>query len=282
MDLVNQDKFKNWLLIILVAMNILTVSIIWMQSFSGGRSAGGTGAEKQSDSKDIVSKALKFDESQAGRFEKIRSEQRDMAKRLNDSLDTLKKNLADELFKPNPDTSYAYRISIEIGYLQSRLEMNRFKHFADLMSISTPDQKEKLKPVILDIFTKKPAPKPAPQEQKKPSAKTAQPVTGRDENERMKPEPPQRNEQKGPSIDDKIEKYSSRLKLTGEQVMKLRALLENTRNQAEKANRKRNMDAAKAADMKTKNRELEDEAVMNILDENQKNEFKKMLEKRGK
>ena len=281
MDLVNQDKFKNWLLIILVVLNIITVSIIWMQAFKGGDSNSATA--QQGESKDILSKALKLDNLQAGRFDKIRTEQRDLAKRLNDSLDTLKKSLADELFKANPDTSYAYRVSIEIGYLQSRLEMNRFKHFADLMSISTPEQKEKLKPVILDVFSKKPVVKPVPVEHKKVKTEISEQAPEKieqapekAENENFKPEPTPRNEQKGPSINEKIEKYSNRLKLTGEQVMKLRALLENSKNQEEKSNRKRYQDAGQAADMKAKNRELEDEAVMKILDENQKKEFKKM------
>ena len=89
-----------------------------------------------------MKKALDLDEEQTKQLEKIRTGKIDQSKKFNDSLDLLKKQLAEELFSKDPDTNVAKIKSEEIGNLQTKVELIRFNHFKELSAICTPAQKK--------------------------------------------------------------------------------------------------------------------------------------------
>ncbi len=275
MDLVNKDKFKNWLLIILLLLNVLTVSIIWMKTFRSEYPAIQEQKGPVGDSTDVMKKALDLNENQAERINKIRSVQRVQSKILNDSLDALKLQLAKELFKTVPDTSVAIRKASQIGFLQSELEKMRFRHFNEILSISNKEQKEKLKPVIMDIFGLKP-PQNKDNNWSAPMIKNAQ-------SEPIPEEKPSREERKpAPDINEKVDKYSRRLSLSTEQVNRLRDIFSKSETQIGKLKELKNPDRSLVDEEKLKIKKEEDESIKRILDENQKREFEKMIQNRNR
>jgi Spy/CpxP family protein refolding chaperone len=277
MDLVNQDKFKNWLIIALFAMNIFTLAIIWTQITGNKESEKIRQNPPQSESAGIVNKALELDDAQADKFNKIRASQREKAKKLNDSLDILKKEMADELFKSSPDSIMANLKAKKIGELQYKLEYSRFSNFKNLLAISTKEQKEKLKPVIIDLFGRRPA-------LDKPGVKTDQKKNMQNE---PPPDPETANKNKGaqgqpPSIDDRIVRYSERLNLSQDQIQKVKEILQSTRQRGELLRKKQNPDKDFVESEKVKIRKDEDAAIMKILNEEQKKEFSRMVDNRSR
>jgi Spy/CpxP family protein refolding chaperone len=286
MDLVNQNKFKNILIIVLLTLNLLTVSIIWMQTFQKDDISQNEKQSRPPESINLMKKALDMNEAQTTQFEKLRAEQLTKTKKLNDSLDNLKKQLAEELLDKNPDTSRAKITAREIGEMQSQVELSRFNHFKELIKICTPEQKEKLKPIMIEIFGRKP-PKEEPIS-KRPHE------TGRDQNvkeisnqnykkdrigkrsvdEGQKPNPP--------SIEERLSRLNERLKLTDEQQQKIKDILVKEKKKNEDLRKRVNPSPDEIEAMKEQNRKMEDESIMNILNENQKAEFSRMIMNRKK
>ncbi len=275
MDLINQNKFKNWLIILLLLLNIITMSVIWMKTSKEREFAPSKEDKNRPESVSLMKEVLNLDDAQTKQLEKLRSDKLDLSKKYNDSLSVLKKQLSDELFKSKSSQKIINEKTKMIGELQSKVELVRFNHFNQLLAICTPEQKEKLKPIIQELFGRKP-----PKDELKQKteliesnrAEEGKPINDKvKENE--KPAPPQ--------IDEKVEKYSRRLNLTPDQQQQLRSILNESRMKDENKRMKR-MDPADFEKEKEKMRLEEDQKVMQILDERQKAEFEKMQQKRKK
>ncbi len=275
MDLINQNKFKNWLIILLLLLNIITMSVIWMKTSRESEYTPPKEDKTRPESVSLMKEVLNLDDAQTKQLEKLRSDKLDLSKKYNDSLSVLKKQLSDELFKSKSSQKIINEKTKMIGELQSKVELVRFNHFNQLLAICTPEQKEKLKPIIQELFGRKP-----PKDELKQKteliesnrAEEGKPINDKvKENE--KPAPPQ--------IDEKVEKYSRRLNLTPDQQQQLRSILNESRMKDENKRMKR-MDPADFEKEKEKMRLEEDQKVMQILDERQKAEFEKMQQKRKK
>ena len=155
MDLANQSKFKNGLIAVLLTVNLLTVSIIWMQTAVRNESQVRPPGDRPPDSMDLLQKALDLNKEQTARFQELRKIQLTPAKQYNDRQDKLKLELAEELLNTNPDTALAKQKAVEIGEMQSRVEFIRFNHFRTLLGLCSSEQREKLTPVILELYTRK-------------------------------------------------------------------------------------------------------------------------------
>jgi hypothetical protein len=284
MDLINQNKFKNWLIIVLLAINLITVSVIWMQITNKNVQQPGAQDNRPSESVNLLKKALDLNEGQTKQLEKMRNDQFDQSKKYNDRLNDLKKQLAEELFKESPDTTLANSKAKEIGDLQSKVESIRFNNFKELLAICSPEQKEKLKPILVEVFGRKP-----PKDELN---------TNKNPNERRGDQHPQdqkrmeRNNESTqiiregkpapPTVDEKLKKYSERLDLTKEQEQNIRAVLLLTTQKGEELRSRKNPDPNEIESEKEKLRNEEDNSIKRILTEDQKKEFAKMILKRRK
>jgi Spy/CpxP family protein refolding chaperone len=284
MDLINQNKFKNWLIIVLLAINLITVSVIWIQITKKNEPQQVVQDNRPSESVNLLKKALDLNEDQTKQLEKMRTDQFDQSKKYNDRLNDLKKQLAEELFKESPDTTLANTKAKEIGDLQSKVESIRFKHFKELLAICTPEQKEKLKPILVELFGRKP-----PKDELN---------TNKNSNDRrgdQLPEDKKRIERNNdtsqifhegkpapPTVDEKLAKYSQRLNLTKMQEQKVRDILLLTMQKGEELRSRKNPDRSEIESEKEKLRNEEDNSIKRILNEDQKQEFDKMISKRMK
>ena len=282
MDLINQNKFKNWLIIVLLAINFLTVSIIWMQIANRNEPLPVPKDNRSSESVNLMKKVLDLDEGQTKQFEKMHKDQLDKSKMYNDRLTDLKKQMAEELFKESPDTTLANLKAKEIGDLQFKVESIKFNSFKELLAICTPEQKEKLKPVLIELFGRKP-PKEDIKEEKRSNDRRDE-KSPHDKNiiETQSDKPPLSDGERHnpPSIDEKLAKYSQRLNLTKEQEQKIRTVLLLTMQKGDELRSKLNPDRNEIESAKEKIRKDEDDSIIKILNEDQKKEFVKMLSNR--
>jgi Spy/CpxP family protein refolding chaperone len=284
MDLINQNKFKNWLIIVLLAINLITVSVIWMQITNKNVQQPGAQDNRPSESVNLLKKALDLNEGQTKQLEKMRNDQFDQSKKYNDRLNDLKKQLAEELFKESPDTTLANSKAKEIGDLQSKVESIRFNNFKELLAICSPEQKEKLKPILVEVFGRKP-PKDELNTNKNPNERRGDQHPGdqkRIERNNDSAQILREGKPAPPTVDEKLKKYSERLDLTKEQEQKIRAVLLLTTQKGEELRSRKNPDRNEIESEKEKLRNEEDESIKRILNEDQKKEFAKMILKRMK
>ena len=282
MDVIQQNKFKNQLIIVLLAINLITVSVLWMQVFKKDAPMQKAPESRPGESVNLMKQALDLNDGQTKQFEKMQADQLEQSKKYNDHLTELKKQLADELFHKNPDTTLVNSKAKEIGELQSKVEVVRFKQFNKLMAILTPEQKEKLKPVLSDLFGRKPPREDVkdnriPEERRRENNaddKSMKEVEGGVEKKQQddKPAPP--------TIDERLAKYTKRLNLSGEQVQQVRVIFAESKQKNEQLRMKQHPDPNEVTVEKEKTRKNEDDAIMKILSEEQKTEFLKMLMKR--
>jgi Spy/CpxP family protein refolding chaperone len=284
MDLINQNKFKNWLIIVLLAINLITVSVIWIQIVNKNQTQQVIQNNRPSESVNLLKKELDLNEDQTKQLQKMRADQFDQSKKYNDRLNDLKKQLAEELFKDSPDTTLANSKAKEIGDLQSKVESIRFNHFKELLAICTPEQKEKLKPILIELFGRKP-PKDELKPDKRPDGRengkhlgNKNRIERNDDNAQI----PREERPVPPSVDEKLAKYSQRLNFTKEQEQKVRAVLLISMQKSEELRSRKNPDRNEIESEKEKFHNEEDKSVMKILNEDQKKEFIKMISKRRK
>lgn len=156
MDWIMQRNFKNWLIGVLLVSNFLTVSIVWMRT---GRTADPEPKGPQprgSESVQLMRKALGLNEEQTRHLETLRNMRAEQSRIYNDRLAILKRQLAEEVFKEVPDTNLARTQAKEIGELQANVEIVRFEYFNELLVLCTPEQRQKLKPIVVEVFGRKP------------------------------------------------------------------------------------------------------------------------------
>jgi Spy/CpxP family protein refolding chaperone len=282
MDWITQSKFKNWLVVVLLATNLVAVSIIWMQTAKTDRVEPKGQQQRGSESVQLMRKALGLTEEQTRRLEIFRNARAEQSRIYNDRLTVLKRRLAEEVFKEVPDTTLARTRAKEIGELQANVEIIRFAYFNELLALCTPEQRQKLKPIVVEVFGRKP-PKDESGENSQPRdfgkernssdrPPREAPGNGSSDREGERPQPP--------SLDERLEKYSQRLNLTDVQRQEIRSILQAAIRKGEQLRKRPNPDRAEIQAGKERIRKEEDEGIMKLLDDNQKIEFEKMISKR--
>jgi len=156
MDWMTQNKLIKWLIGILLVVNILTITIIWIlvsrdklppQFDRVGKPPGG--AEQ-------LQKELNLTEAQKKQFEDARKKSFAQADVLFKELNELKTKYFGELQNEKTDTVLVNSLLRKIGAIQIDLEKQRFEHFRYLLSICTAEQKEKFKPILKEFLVGKP------------------------------------------------------------------------------------------------------------------------------
>lgn len=156
MDWITQNKPIKWLIGILLVVNILTITIIWIlvtreiqpPPFDrGGNPSGGA---------DLLQKELNLTDEQKKQFEDARKENFAKSDVLFQQLIDVEDNYFVELQKEKADTVLVNDLLSKISSIQIALEKLRFKHFRYLLSLCTTEQKEKFKPILRNLLVGKP------------------------------------------------------------------------------------------------------------------------------
>ena len=284
MDWVNQNKFRNWLIVVLLAINLITVSVLWMQSSGAIVPHPKEQGPRASESVNLMKRALQLTDAQAKQFDTIRTDLANQSKTYNDRMDALKRQLSEELFAGHPDTAVVYSKAKEIGELQAKIESIRFLYFNELLAICTPEQKDKLKPIVTEFFGRRP-PKDDGQERAAQDGRKEERPARENDVRRMetnRPPAPRDDRAKPPGPDEKLARLSERLNLSDEQAKKIRSIVSMTRQKDEKLRSKSNPNPNEIQTEKDRNRKEEDEAIMKILNPDQRREYERMMQNRRK
>jgi hypothetical protein len=144
------NRFLKWALTIYLIANTVIVFYIWLNL---GRRHDP--AERFQDHprpmQNVFVRELNLSGEQEEKFKAVENHNRKETDTLISQILSVKKEIAAEIFKANPDTNFVNLKIKQIGNLQEKIEKNIFNNFLQLSKICNDEQKGKLKEVFQDI-----------------------------------------------------------------------------------------------------------------------------------
>jgi hypothetical protein len=159
MDIFKQNRFLGWALVALVALNLVTLAMLWSgRPRKQDRPAGGAGPERRPPQEaSILRDELGFDDAQIERYRILTRQHRDEVKRLNDDIRRIKKQMFDGVLQDSPQPELSEALLAQAQQKQAEIEKLTFQYFLDLRALCRPDQQRKLRVLIDEIFRGAPA-----------------------------------------------------------------------------------------------------------------------------
>lgn len=151
MDIFKKNRLTMWVIVLLVVLNLLTISAIWMKNFPrfDKRKSGG---EK------FLIEELKLTDDQVEQFRELRDIHFDETKVIHREMNDLRQAITDELFRENPDSAKVAQWAEEVGRMHAAIENARFAHFQALKEICEPEQRDKFRSVMRELQRSRPGP----------------------------------------------------------------------------------------------------------------------------
>jgi len=157
MDIFKQNKNLTITIVVLVILNLITVSLLWLGK---PKHNAPRGAENVIDEKVHVQNLLKeelgFNEKQTQKYLQLRSEHHRQTRKLHDELNMLKREMFDKILEDETSTELSDSLLSLTLEKQSQIEKLTFNHFLSLKKICNSDQQKNLKTLMHGIFTQPP------------------------------------------------------------------------------------------------------------------------------
>jgi periplasmic protein CpxP/Spy len=144
MDIFKRNKNLKITIVILVVLNLATITLLWLGKPKHDDMRESAKKENQEVRiKEMLKKELDFSDEQAEQFLELRENHKEKAIALEDELTELKKEMFNEaMYNSNMNISDSLlNLTLES---QRQLEIITFQHFQKVKQICTPEQQEKL------------------------------------------------------------------------------------------------------------------------------------------
>ena len=148
MTLIRNHKFLWALILLLAALNLLSLGAFWKT-----RDRGPAGIREQRPARNttFIPDRLEFNEDQQIRFAAMRDSHRAELHVLMDEIRIQRDSLRNLLSLGAP-AEKALVVSTRIGDLQTELEMLNYEHFREVLSICSEEQKEEMLDLMGNAF----------------------------------------------------------------------------------------------------------------------------------
>ena len=155
MDLLSKQKYLLWIIGILVILNLVTITFLWL----GKPKQLPAPPEIKARLGDFIAKELRLTPAQKEKFNEYRQEHFDTTNYLSRQINDKKKEIMKEVFSTNPDKDKVHELAEEIGNLNVRQQEFLFNHFMKLKSALRADQVKRLKNLVHNSMRLSPPPK---------------------------------------------------------------------------------------------------------------------------
>ncbi len=144
-----RDRVLIWVVLVLLAVNIAT--IISALRYSGKVKSDGTEAVGEVvDARQILFREhLGLTASQERDFVRLNSSFSQNAGRMTVRLDQLRREMVEELSRPDPEMKVIEKITEEIGSLHSNLKMETAEYYLGMKKVCTPEQQVLLREMFM-------------------------------------------------------------------------------------------------------------------------------------
>ncbi|MCF8307174.1 MAG: periplasmic heavy metal sensor [Ignavibacteriales bacterium] len=158
MNIFTEKKFTSILIILLVILNIGTITLLLL-----GRPEfppAHPGDERPRDENRMIAGLLKmeldFSEEQIRDYFELRSTHSEQVSQLNREIRRLKKEMFDEVLADVSEPEISDSLLTLSQSKQNQVERLTFKHFLELKKICSPEQQTKLRRIFHRLFIPKP------------------------------------------------------------------------------------------------------------------------------
>jgi len=151
MESSNNKKLLAGLFIFLIIANIVSLSALWYTLYKKDIPVPHplmAGPDRKPDVMNFLCDRLNLDSSQIDEFERKRRDHFNQAKRMNDDIRPLRRDLVNEIFKENPHTAKIVRLTRKIGYFSGLREKYMAQHFEDLTKVCNNKQRGVLQELV--------------------------------------------------------------------------------------------------------------------------------------
>ncbi len=162
MDILAKQKLTNILIVILVVINIASLSFIWFRELNHPQLPSPPTPPNRENVNRFLDRELDLNADQEKKFDEIRKEHFEATRKFEDKIAEFKKEILSESFNQNPDMQKITSLADSICSAQKSYEMFLSGHFQKLSSICKPGQREKLKDIFFSSFSPKEPPMPPP------------------------------------------------------------------------------------------------------------------------
>ena len=171
MDFITRQRFLTIAIIVLVLLNLFSLGAIWILQ-SGRRPFLQPPVHYHREGKgnivEFLSEELKLTDEQFKEFKAIRRDLDRGRRFLECEILETRRELVEESFRPNPDSTKAEFLVTKIGENQILLEKLLFDHFVKMKSLCTPEQSEKFDSLMHEILQRSRPPDAPPPPRKIP------------------------------------------------------------------------------------------------------------------
>jgi periplasmic protein CpxP/Spy len=150
MDFFSKHKFTTVTIIVLVILNLFTLSLILIREFRKPEPPFIPTREAARPDRVMffLQRELDLTEEQAKQFIQLRRDHFAEVQNILKDIQDIKKTMMDELFAGQPDEQKLEALAQQIGEMEGRREMLVNRHFMELKAVCRPEQREKLQHLL--------------------------------------------------------------------------------------------------------------------------------------
>lgn len=157
MDIFKQNRYLILVVVFLVILNLTTLTMMWFGRPQ--RPALYEEMHRPEQEQEQIHRLLKdelgFDDKQAAQYLRLRREHRDRVQELGKDIHRIKKIMFDEVLKDDPKPTLSDSLLKLTQEKQAQIEQLTFKHFLDIKKLCKPEQRDKLKLLMHELFRKR-------------------------------------------------------------------------------------------------------------------------------
>lgn len=156
MDYFTNKKFMTWAIAILVLLNVFTLAGIWFLGFSNKPTFADFPRREKSEF--FLKQKLNLTDEQLQKFRELREIHFEETREIIDSIQFLKSELSEEIFKETHNQAEIKKRIEQIGQLEMQIEKEKFKHFLELKSVCNLEQQKEFQKIFKEIMTSRKGP----------------------------------------------------------------------------------------------------------------------------
>ena len=153
MDIFTKKRFTIWTILLLVILNISTISMLWLnQNRRPGAPPPRAEARQDQRTLEFLQRELDLTDEQILQYDQLRQAHGEQTRVLINDIRRLKQEMMNEIFYDEPDTTETMEIADLIGEKQTEIEQITFNHFLDLKELCGTEKVGKLRGLVDEFF----------------------------------------------------------------------------------------------------------------------------------
>jgi protein CpxP len=152
MDLFTKNRWAFISIVILIILNIFTLTLLWIYHFRQPNRLQPPFDRRAARVERFLEKELKLSPEQAEEFNKLRRQHFEASIAVMNEVRQLKEKMMNEVFSQTPDSATVKNLANQIGGKEAEREWLLYEHFRELRNVCTPEQRVKLEDIFRKIF----------------------------------------------------------------------------------------------------------------------------------